>query len=322
MPLLYYKNGRNTSIVLHLTKGGLLLREISKIGFVGLGNMGMGMALNLVKAGYEVHGLDLVPEKTAHFQAHGGIAAETNCQVGQAADLVFVMVLNGKQAEAVLFGENGLSQGMGPGSIVVLTASVGQGASAALGKKLEGLGIHFVDAAVSGGQPAADAGTLTIMEAGPDQVLDACEPVLRVVGKKIIRCGCRPGDAQVIKSCLQAVTAAEFSVVAEMMVLAAKAGADPKVLGEVINSSAPGSAATRMATEHIVRREFQGGGSQIITLHKDMGILLDLAREQTVPVPISAIAAMYLQAGQAKLPGEDDWAITKLLEEIVGVQVQ
>jgi len=292
-----------------------------KIGFIGLGNMGMGMALTLIKAGYEVYGLDLVESKKAFFKENGGIPLDTNRAVGEMTDLVFVMVLNGSQANAVIFGENGLAEGLKAGSTVVLTASVGQAASVALSKRLTEQGIHFVDAAVSGGKPAADAGTLTIMESGPQDVLDACEPVMQVIGKKIVRCGNRAGDAQVIKSCLQAVTAVEFSVIAEMMVLAAKANADPAVLAEVINSSAPGSIATKMATENILKRKFQGGGSEIITLHKDMGILMDLAREQTVPVPISAVAAMYLQAGQARLPGEDDWAITKLLEEIVGVQV-
>lgn len=295
---------------------------MKRIGLVGLGNMGMGMALNLVKAGYEVTGLDLVKEKEKFFAEHGGKIAENNKAVGEASDIVFVMVLNDKQARSVIFGDNGLVDGLKKGSVIILTASIGQAGSIALGADLEKADISFVDAAVSGGQKGADEGTLTIMESGPADVLDACEEVMNVVGKKIVRCGDHAGDAQVIKSCLQAVTAVEFSVINEVLVLATKAGASPAVLAEVINSSAPGSSATKLATEKILERNFEGGGSEIITLHKDMGLLMDLARVQNVPMPLSSLAAACFQAGQAKLSGQDDWAIIKLLEDIVGVEVK
>lgn len=106
------------------------------------------------------------------------------------------------------------------------------------------------------------------------------------------------------------------------MVLAAKAGASPATLAEVINSSAPGSIVTKLATGRILERKFEGGGSEIITLHKDMGILMNLSREHNVPMPLSALAAVCFQAGQAKLPGQDDWAIIKILEDIVGVETR
>lgn len=295
---------------------------MKRIGFVGLGNMGMGMALNLVKAGYVVTGLDLVEEKKRYFAAQGGAVASSNREVGENSDVVFVMVLNSAQARTVIFGADGLIEGLKPGSTVILTASVGQEGSAALGRELAERDIRFVDAAVSGGHEGANAGTLTIMEAAPEQVLDDCEDVMQVVGKRIIRCGAAAGDAQVVKSCLQAVTAVQFAVVSEMLVLAAKAGTDPKLLADVINNSAPGSVVTRVATENILKRAFTGGGAEIITLHKDMGILMELARRQNVPVPVTSMAATAFQAGQSKLPGQDDWAIVKLLEDIVGVEVK
>lgn len=175
---------------------------MKKIGFVGLGNMGMGMALNLVRAGYEVTGLDLVKEKEEFFEKHGGKIANNNKEVGKVSELVFVMVLNDRQARSVIFGEDGLIEGMGKGSILVLTASIGQASSAMLGRDLKNAGIYFVDAAVSGGQKGADEGTLTIMESASEEILDTCEEVMEVIGKKIIRCGEHAGDAQVIKSCL------------------------------------------------------------------------------------------------------------------------
>lgn len=295
---------------------------MKRIGFVGLGNMGMGMALNLVKAGYQVTGLDLVKEKEKFFESHGGRIAGSNKEAGENSDVVFVMVLNDRQARSVIFGENGLIEGMEKGSVIILTASIGQAGSAALGQDLEKYGIHFVDAAVSGGKKGADEGTLTIMESASEAILDACEEVMQVIGKRIIRCGEHAGDAQVIKSCLQAVTAVEFNVINEVMVLAAKAGASPAVLAEVINFSAPGSAVTKLATGKILEREFEGGGSEIITLHKDMGILMNLSREHNVPMPLSALSAVCFQAGQAKLPGQDDWAMIKLLEDIVEAEVR
>ena len=162
---------------------------MKRIGFVGLGHMGMGMSINLIKAGYTVTGYARDPKKKEYFAAHGGQLAENNREVGAASNVVFIMVMNAAQAREVIFGENGLIEGMQPGSTVIMTASIGQSASVALENELAEYNIHYIDCAVSGGPVGANAGTLTIMESAPKQLLDDCEDLMNAVGKRIIRCG-------------------------------------------------------------------------------------------------------------------------------------
>lgn len=152
------------------------------VGIVGLGNMGFGMALNLLRAGFVVKGADLREEPKEKLVTAGGIAAATNAEVADGADAVFVMVVNEAQARSVIYGEDGLLDTLRPGSTVIITATIGREHSRDIEAVLAEKSVHMIDSGVSGGLPSANDGTLTIMASGPKEVFDANLDVLHAVG--------------------------------------------------------------------------------------------------------------------------------------------
>jgi putative dehydrogenase len=142
------------------------------VGIVGLGNMGLGMALNLVKEGFTVRGADLRDEPKQTLAEAGGVAVQTNAEVADGADAVFVMVVNESQARSVIYGENGLIEKLRPGSTVIITATIGRQHAKDIEAVLAEKGVNMIDSGVSGGLPGANAGMLTLMAAGRKEVFD------------------------------------------------------------------------------------------------------------------------------------------------------
>ena len=207
-----------------------------KTGVIGLGDMGSGLAKNLLKAGFEVTGLDLSAERMAAFTGMGGTPAASAAEVGANADAVFVMVMNGDQAKAVILGD-GLVSTMAKGGAVLLSATIKPREAREIGKALEGSGLHLIDTPVSGGFPGAQGGTLTMMAAAPGEILDRFAPVMQAVSANIHRVGTVPGDGQTVKACLQSLIGAQFSATFEAAALAAKAGVPGQVIFDVFSTS-------------------------------------------------------------------------------------
>jgi len=292
-----------------------------KSGVIGLGDMGSGLAKNLIAAGFETAGFDLDAARMAAFEAMGGRPAASAADVGADADVVFVMVMNGAQARAVFLGE-GLAATMKPGAVVVLTATIKPGEARAIGAELDGTGIDMIDSPVSGGFPGAQSGTLTMIAAGADSVLDRAEPAMQAVSKTIHRVGAEPGMGQTVKACLQSLIGSIFSATFEASVLAAKAGVSGQVLYDVFSTSGAGCGVANTALENIIDRKFEGTGSGIGTMHKDLTIVMDVARDLGVPLFTASVAMQWFEAGKTKYPGGDNWIVTRLIEEIVGAQLK
>ena len=292
------------------------------IGVIGLGNMGMGIAKNLLKAGFITKGYDLFEAKRDELKGYGGVPCSSPAEVGEGADVVFVMVMNGEQAKDVTFGENGLCKTMKPGSVFFLTATIGMGYAQELAKGLKEFGIDMIDSGVSGGLSGAHNGTLTLMASGEKAVYDKCADVMDAIAANPNHVGTEPGQGQVVKSCLQALIGAEFTASFELMVMGAKAGIDPQVLLDVIGTSGGGCGVFKNCVPLIMDRKFSDTGSAITTMHKDLNITLDLARELGCYMPTTASAKELFQAGLAKYPTEDNWCITKILENIAGTEVK
>lgn len=291
-----------------------------RTGVVGLGDMGSGLAKNLIRAGFATTGFDLSERRVAAFVELGGRPAANAYEVGANADAVFVMVMNGDQARAVIVGDDagrGLVAGLRPGAAVIVTATIKPAEARALAEALDGSGIDLIDAPVSGGFPGAQSGTLTLMAAAPAPVLDRWRPVLEAVGKTIHHVGDAPGMGQTVKACLQAIIGAIFTATFEASVLAAKAGVKGQVLHDVVASSGAGCGITRTALENIIDRRFSATGSHISTMYKDLTISLDLARELGVPLFTAATAMQLFQAGKTCYPDGDNWIVTRVIEEIV-----
>ena len=294
--------------------------QITRTGVIGLGDMGSGIAKNLMKNGFQVTGLDLDDARMAAFTEMGGAPAASAAEVGANADAVFVMVMNGDQAKAVILGE-GLVSTMAEGSAVILSATIKPHEARDIGAAMEGSGIHLIDTPVSGGFPGAQGGTLTMMAAAPADVLDRFQPVMEAVSANIHRVGTKPGDGQTVKACLQSLIGAQFSATFEAAALAAKAGVPGQVILDVFSSSSAGCGVVNNALEKIIDRKFKGTGSHINTMHKDLTISMALAEDLGVPMHTAAAAMQIFHAGRTKYPDGDNWICTRVIEEIIGAEL-
>jgi len=294
---------------------------MQRAGVIGLGDMGSGLAKNLIANGFETTGLDLSAARMQAFVALGGEPAASPAEVGARADAVFVMVMKGAQATAVVLGADGLITTMQPGAAVILTATVLPAEARDLAAGLEGSGIHLIDSPVSGGFAGAQGGTLTMMAAGSDAALEQYRPVMAAVSKVIHRVGDTPGMGQIVKACLQSLIGGIYGATFEAAALAAKAGVRGQVLHDVFSTSAAGCGIVGTALANIIERRFEGTGSHIDTMHKDLTIALDLARELGVPLFTAATAMQLFQAGKTRHPEGDNWVVTRVLEEIVGAEL-
>lgn len=290
-------------------------------GIIGIGDMGSGIAKNLIAHGFEVTGFDIAPSRQKAFVDMGGRDATGAGDVGAAADAVFVMVMTGAQAKHVILGENGLVATMPKGGAIILSATIKPREAGEIGAAMEGSGIHLIDTPVSGGYPGAQNGTLTMMAAAPAAVLDEFAPVMEAVSANIHRVGTRPGDGQTVKACLQSLIGAQFSATFEAAVLAAKAGVPGQVILDVFSTSSAGCGVVNNALEKIIDRRFQGTGSHINTMHKDLTISMNLGEELGVPMHTAAAAMQIFHAGKTKYPDGDNWVCTRVIEEIVGAEL-
>ena len=294
---------------------------MENVGVIGLGDMGSGIAKNLLEAGFNVSGLDLSTDRMAAFEAMGGKPCSDAGELGKGCDAVFVMVMTGQQAKDVILGDDGLVSTMSPGGAVILSATIHPVEARDIGAEMAGSDLHLIDTPVSGGFPGAQGGTLTMMAAAPDDVLDRFAPVMEAVSANIHRVGTRPGDGQTVKACLQSLIGAQFSATFEAAALAAKAGVSGQVLLDVFSTSSAGCGVVNNALEKIIDRQFEGTGSHINTMHKDLTISMALGQELGVPLHTAGSAMQVFHAGRTKYPNGDNWVCTRVIEDIVGAEL-
>lgn len=292
-----------------------------KAGVIGLGDMGSGLAKNLIKNGFTTTGFDLSDKRMKAFEALGGNLAKNAGEVGANADAVFIMVMNGDQAKSIIFGEGGLTSTMAKGGLILLTATIKPSEAQEIGSALDGTGLVLIDSPVSGGFPGAQNGTLTMMAAAPQSVLECAKPVMEAVSDSIHHVGDKAGDGQIMKACLQSMIGAIFSATFEAASLAAKAGVSGQKLFDVVTSSSAGCGVTKASLENIIDRKFEGTGSGIGTMHKDLTISLDLAEQLGVPLFTASTAMQIFHQGKTKYPQGDNWVCTKIMEEIIGAEL-
>jgi len=295
---------------------------MKRIGIVGLGNMGIGMARNLLAGGFEVSGFDLRPERRDMLRDLGGANVQSVADVGRVADVVFVMVLNGRQAEDVITGDGGLLTALHPNATVAVSATIEPRVMQRIATRATAVGIRVIDCPVSGGKAGADDGTLTMMVSAKQDVYDEHLDVLRCVGERIFHVGEEPGAGQTVKASLQALIGATFAGAFEALVLGSKAGVDGRVLYDVFAASGVRSPLLKTCMKHVLDREFRNTGSHIGTMAKDLGITMDLAREAGAAMFTTSAAYEVFRAGISLFPDEDNWACVKWLEEIAGTTVE
>ena len=295
------------------------MKIMEKIGVIGLGNMGMGIAKNVIKNGYKVTGYDLREACLKELVSHGGEAAVSVDQVGQVSDVVFVMVMNGNQVKDVV---TQLSPGMKDNGTIIITATITPEEIKDTYKIALENNIKMIDSPVSGGLQGAHDGTLTLMTAAENAVFKDCEKILNSIANNTIHVSQEIGAGQTVKASLQAFIGATFTAIFESLVLGSKAGIDGKILYDVFSTSGVSSPLFKNCAKLIMDRKFENTGSHISTMYKDLGISMDMAKKNGVPMFTAGAAFELFQAGISMYPEGDNWSIVKLLEQMAGTEVK
>jgi L-threonate 2-dehydrogenase len=293
-----------------------------KIGFVGLGSMGLPMAKQLLGSGHTVYGYDVAKPALDAFAAAGGQPVGSPRAAADLVSLLILVVATAEQAEAALFGPDGGAAVLGEGGVVMLHSTVPPPFVESLGNRLAEMGLALLDAPISGGRVAAEAGTLTIMASGSDAAFKAAEPALEAMAKTVYRLGDRPGIGSTVKMINQHLAGVHIAAACEAMALGTACGADPDKLFEVISNSAGNSWMFTNRVPHILARDFTPLSAVEIFV-KDLGIVLETAKGSRFPLPIAAAAhQQYLAAAAAGFGREDDSAVVKVYEMLAGIEVK
>lgn len=281
------------------------------VGVIGLGAMGMGVAMSLLREGFEVHACDVRAEAVQKVVDAGGIAAASPAAMAPLVDVLLTVVVNADQTETVLFGENGAAPHMKPGAVVIASATVSPEFAKALGKRLNDMGLLMIDGPISGGAAKAMSGEMTVMSSGTPAAYAKCEDVLDAIAGKVYRLGDEVGPGSVVKMVNQLLAGVHIAASGEAMALAIRAGANPDQVYEVITNSAGNSWMFQNRVPHILAGDYTPLSAVNIFV-KDLGIVLDYAKKNVFPLPLSATAhQMFMSASAAGHGGEDDSAVIK-----------
>ena len=275
---------------------------MANLGFIGLGIMGKPMADHLVKAGHKVYVFDINPDPVKELANQGAVACGNSKEVAEKSELIFIMVPDTPDVQAVLFGANGVAEGVKKGSIVIDMSSISPIATKEFAKKLGALGVEMLDGPVSGGQVGAENAALSIMVGGKVEVFEKIKPFFELMGKNIVHIGAN-GDGQTCKVANQVVVALTIEAISEALLLASKAGADPAKVREALLGGFAQSRILELHGERMIKRTFQPGFR--IRLHqKDLNLALETARHLGLSLPNTATAQELFNS--VKAHGDDE----------------
>jgi 2-hydroxy-3-oxopropionate reductase len=285
------------------------------IGFIGLGIMGKPMAGNLARSGHTLYVYDTMERQIRDLAALGASPCKDPRGVAEKSEVVFLMLPDTPDVEAVLFGEEGVAWGVRPGSVVVDMSSISPIETRRFASRLASSHAEMLDAPVSGGQIGAEQGTLSIMVGGKPEVFERVKPLFEVMGRNIIHIGPH-GDGQACKVANQILVAGTIAGVSEALLFASKAGADPAKVQQALLGGFAQSKILEVHGERMIKRDFRPGFR--VSLHqKDLNIALETGRDLGVAMPVTAIVQELLTAlaadGGADL---DHSAIIQVLERL------
>jgi 3-hydroxyisobutyrate dehydrogenase-like beta-hydroxyacid dehydrogenase len=288
---------------------------------IGLGSMGMGAALNLLRKGHTVTGVEPREAVRAEFSAAGGAAVATAADLPAGLEAAIVFVVNAAQTTDVLFGPSGCAGRLAPGTVVLCCTTVAPEFSRALAAKLAERELLLLDAPVSGGAAGARAGTMTVMASGPEAAFDRAQPVLDAIAGKVWRLGDAAGIGSTIKMVNQLLAGVHIATAAEAMALGIRAGADPQTLFDVITTSAGNSWMFQNRVPHILAGD-DTPLSAVNIFVKDLGIVLDQARALTFPLPLASAAhQLFLAAAAAGHGAKDDAFVIRVWQALTGISL-
>ncbi len=290
-----------------------------RVAVIGLGSMGMGAAKSLLKAGHGVTGCDVTPAARDALVAAGGHAVGRASELPRDTEAVVVLVVNAAQVDAVLFGQDGCAAILPKGAVVLVSTTMAPEAARTVCGRLEGTGLLPLDAPVSGGSVAADAGTMTVMASGAPEAFDRAAPVLDAIAGRVWRLGGAAGAGSTVKMVNQLLAGVHIAAAAEAMALGIRAGADPQTLYDVITTSAGNSWMFQNRVPHILEGDDRPRSAVNIFV-KDLGIVLDQARTLAFPAPMASSAhQLFLAAAAAGHGKADDAFVIRVWEALTGI---
>jgi len=295
--------------------------EFRKIGFIGLGIMGNPMCKNLLKAGYEVIALDTNKKNLDEVVAAGAKAADSPKAVAEQVQIVITMLPNSPQVRQVALGEKGVIEGAKAGSIFIDMSSIAPLVSRQIAEQLAAQGVEMLDAPVSGGQPKAIDGTLSVMVGGKKEIFDRCYDVMKTMAGSVVLTG-DIGAGNITKLANQIIVAINIAAMSEALVLASKAGVEPELVYQAIRGGLAGSTVLEAKAPLVMDRKFNPGFR--INLHiKDLANVLDTSHELGVPLPLTAAVMEMLLTLKVKGMGDlDHGTLVRYYEDMAGVEVK
>jgi len=288
---------------------------MEKVGYIGLGIMGRPAALNLVSAGYPTWVYARREKMMEPLTDAGAISCKSPAEVSTNADVVFTNVSDTHDVEEVILGENGVLEGIRPGSVVVDMSTISASVTRTIAKRLAEKNVHMLDAPVSGGEQGAIDGTLSIMVGGQPEIFNRVKPLLDIMGKNIVHIGDH-GAGQVAKSCNQVVIAQAIAAIGEAFLLARASGVDPVKVREALLGGFAGSRALESHGQRMLDRNFKPGFKARLH-YKDMRIVMEEAHKLGIALPGAALVTQYMNALiKAELGEDDSISIYRLQERL------
>ena len=292
-----------------------------KIGFIGLGIMGKPMSKNLIKAGYDLIVVDRNQSVVNEVVAAGAKSVTTAKTVAEQADIIITMLPNSPHVKEVVLGKNGILEGARKGTTFIDMSSIAPLVSRELAAKLAEKGVEMLDAPVSGGEPKAIDGTMSVMVGGKQEVFDKCYPIMKAMAGSVVRTG-EVGAGNITKLANQVIVALNIAAVSEALVLASKAGVEPELVFQAIRGGLAGSTVLDAKAPLMMDRKFDPGFR--INLHiKDLNNALETSHEMGVPLPLTAAVMEMMQALKVDDMGDADHSsLVRYYEKMAKVEVK
>lgn len=293
-----------------------------KIGFIGLGVMGKSMALNILKAGYELTVFDVVKENVQELVSKGAKSGVTSADVAEKSDVIMTSLPNASIVEQVFLGENGILEGAKEGAVYVDLSSITPKSIRHINEVAIKKSVYVVDAPVSGGAEGAEKGTLTIMVGGEKAILEKVLPILNCLGKDITHVG-NVGAGDTVKAVNNLLLGTNMVAVAEALVLGKKAGLDPDIMFDIISKSSGSSyALTAKYKKYIAKGNFNPG-FMVNLMYKDLQLAIDTAKDLNYPLLNGNIAQQMFEIAKTEGMGNEDISsVVKIFEKWADVEVR
>ena len=292
-----------------------------KAAVIGLGTMGMGIAMSALRGGLDTVGCDVSDVQKKAFANAGGRVADTPGEAAKDAECLAVVVVNQDQTEAVLFGDNGAAASLPQGSVVLGCATVPPAYARDISTRLEALRLLYLDAPISGGAAKAATGQLSVMGSGTPEAFAKAKPFLDAVAEKVFELGDEAGPGSTMKMVNQLLAGVHIATAMEALALGIKSGLDAEKVFEVITASAGNSWMFENRVPHVLENDY-APKSAVDIFVKDLGIVLETGKREGFPLPVSAAAHQQFLASKAMgLGREDDAAVIKVFAALSGIEL-